>query len=279
MKIKITSFLTCFILGYSSFSSKDVVASTYVFHLDISNISVPSPADGFNIGLRGNVSPLTWVKGLKLSPGKKSNEYLLTVNFQIQAPVDLYYKFVLDEVGWEGGDARKLTIEPNTAKHIDVTFDYVSRPGNPFKKFLGEWKLKDDVWESKDEWGASQLMKIPGHHTICRELNTDNSLLWIVNATSARGHCLWVYDHAQKKVSHSSSFMPFRSGIGEGEIDADGNVRLKVTFEGEPQGTYRIYTYTWINDDEYVLASKRYDHSNKPTGDYYGGTFERIKNP
>lgn len=55
-----------------------------------------------------------------------------------------------------------------------------------------------------------------------------------------------------------------------------GDLRLKVSFEGEATGTYRIYRYTWRADDEYDMKSVQYDQSDKPAGLHYGGRFVRM---
>ena len=76
---------------------------------------------------------------------------------------------------------------------------------------------------------------------------------------------------------HLSSFGESRSGVGKGTVSENGDVALKVSFEGEPEGSYRLYTYKWLTDDEYELKSVQYNDKDKPTGGFYGGTFVRIK--
>jgi len=90
----------------------------------------------------------------------------------------LVFKYVLNGFEWEAGENIKVEIKKG-AKPYTSSFRYVPRPGNPFKKFLGEWTLKDDDWEQGNGQGVERI-KIPGHHTICREVNTDNSILWTV---------------------------------------------------------------------------------------------------
>src|SRR5690606_6047872 len=60
-----------------------------------------------------------------------------------------------------------------------VNLENVEKPKNPFNKFVGEWTLKNDNWSQN--WGnGTENIKIPNHHTICKELNTDNSLLAVI---------------------------------------------------------------------------------------------------
>ena len=148
-------------------------------------------------------------------------------------------------------------------------------PKNPFKKFIGEWTLKDDNWSQN--WGQGmEHIKIPNHHTICKELNTDNSLLAVIDGTPPYGHIFWSYNPVKKEVHHLSSFGTSRSGVGKGTVSESGDVTLKVSFEGEPEGTYRIYTYKWISDDEYEMKSTQYNDKDEPTGGFYGGAFIKI---
>ncbi|MFY0591068.1 DUF4440 domain-containing protein [Roseivirga sp.] len=147
---------------------------------------------------------------------------------------------------------------------------------NPFIKYIGEWGLKNEDWTQN--WGGeTETIKIPGHHTVSSQINTVNSLLSIVDGPEPNGHIFWSYNPNTKEVFHSSSFGTIRSGQGQGTVNENGDLRLKVSFEGEPEGTYRIYTYTWISSDEYALKSIQFDATNKPTGLFYEGNFVRIK--
>ena len=146
---------------------------------------------------------------------------------------------------------------------------------NPFAKFIGEWTLKNDTWIQN--WGGNtDTIKIPKHHTVSSKINTDNSLLSIIDGPEPNGHIFWSYNPNTKEVSHLSSFGTIRAGNGKGEFYGQNNLRLKVSFEGEAPGTYRIYTYEWINDSEYALYSKQFDKEDNPTGLFYQGNFIRV---
>lgn len=151
----------------------------------------------------------------------------------------------------------------------------VAKQANPFAKFFGEWTLKNDAWSHN--WGnGDENIKIPNHHTLSKGINTENSVLSIVD-TPPKGHILWTYNPVKKEVHHLSSFGELRIGVGQGTVNENGDLRLKVSFEGEAPGTYRIYTYQWITEDEYELKSIQYDDKDKATGLFYGGRFIRIK--
>ncbi|MBW1297751.1 hypothetical protein [Aquimarina litoralis] len=147
---------------------------------------------------------------------------------------------------------------------------------NPFGKFVGEWTLKDDKWTHN--WGnGTETINIPNHHTISRGINTDNSLLSIIDGPEPNGHIFWSYNPRTKEVFHLSSFGTIRAGKGKGTIDVNGNVELKLTFEGEAVNTYRIYNYKWMSEDEYHMKSIQFNENDEPTGLFYEGTFIRVK--
>lgn len=154
--------------------------------------------------------------------------------------------------------------------------DALDKSQNPFAKYIGEWTLKEDTWIQN--WGdKTDTIKIPGHHTISNQINTDNSLFSIIDGPEPNGHIFWSYNPNTKEVGHLSSFGAFRAGTGTGEFHGKGNLRLKIRFEGEAPGTYRIYTYEWINGDEYALNSIQFDKNDQPTGLFYKGNFIRIR--
>jgi len=150
-------------------------------------------------------------------------------------------------------------------------------PKNPFHKFIGEWTLKDDNWSQN--WGNGvEHIKIPHHHTTCSQLNTENSLLAVIDGVPPYGHIFWSYNPATKEVNHLSSFGTSRAGVGKGSVNEQGDVYLKISFSDEAEGTYRMYSYKWISNDEYELTSVQYNAKDKLTGLFYGGKFVRIPN-
>ncbi|MEN0050448.1 MAG: hypothetical protein AAF806_25510 [Bacteroidota bacterium] len=146
---------------------------------------------------------------------------------------------------------------------------------NPLRKFVGEWTLKENKWSQN--WGGNdEEIEILQHHTLSSAINTSHSLLSIIDGPAPNGHILWTYNPIKKEIHHLSSFGTSRIGVGKGGVNENGDLRLKISFEGEQQGTYRIYTYKWISDNEYELKSVQFDATGQPTGLYYGGTFIRI---
>lgn len=147
---------------------------------------------------------------------------------------------------------------------------------NPFKQFIGEWTLKDDSWTHN--WGGeTETIEIPEHHTVSTHINTANSLFSIIDGPQPNGHIFWSYNPGTKVVNHLSSFGELRAGVGEGNVSENGDVTLKITFEGEPKGTYRVYNYKWMAQNEYHMKSVQYDLNNAPTGLFYEGTFVRLQ--
>jgi hypothetical protein len=148
---------------------------------------------------------------------------------------------------------------------------------NPFRKFVGEWTLKNDSW-TQNWGGATEHIKIPGHHTVYKTLNTNNSILSVIDGPPPHGHIFWTYNPVKKTVHHLSSFGEVRIGTGQGTTNDNGDVFLRLSFEGEAKGTYRLYSYKWLTPDEYEMRSVQYDSTGKATGLLYEGIFIRIKN-
>ncbi|MEM9984478.1 MAG: nuclear transport factor 2 family protein [Bacteroidota bacterium] len=147
---------------------------------------------------------------------------------------------------------------------------------NPFAKFVGEWTLEGDQWTQN--WGGeTETIRIPGHHTVSTAINTDNSLLSIIDGPEPNGHIFWSYNPNTGEVSHLSSFGRIRAGKGGGTVSEQGDLRLKLEFEGEPAGTYRIYTYQWMGENAYHMKSVQYAADGEATGLFYEGTFVRIR--
>jgi hypothetical protein len=244
------------------------------FNVDLNSIGLSTKDTALNIRIKGDVEPLNWVEGIKMSDDDRDGIYSASIEFNVAGKKELTFKYVLNNVEWETGENLKTEIGQN-AKAYNSNFRHAARVGNPFKKFIGEWTLKDNNWAQG--YGKNiERIKIPNHYTICREVNTDNSLLWIVESPNSRGHIFWSYNHAKKEVQWASSFYSYRSGSGKGTVDLNGDLSFKVTFEGEPEGTYGLYTYKWITNDEFELKSVQYDEKGEPTGGFYGGTFIRI---
>ncbi|MEM8765279.1 MAG: hypothetical protein AAGD88_15780 [Bacteroidota bacterium] len=255
-----------------------IAQQTISFRLDVRDLPGFSQDSSLTIGLRGNVAPLTWVLDTPLHPSNEPGIYKVSVPFEAGKPLELYFKFVLNQVEWEDGDARFLQLQEAKQESKPYHFRYVQPMQNPFERYLGEWTLKDDLWFSAETESKIDTLYLPNHYTICTEHNTPSSLQWGVEAPSARGHALWTYNPSTEKVVMQSSFYPHRIGLGEGTIDAEGNVFLTMRFTGsEPEGTYRKYSYEWLDEDTYELKSYQYDTNDQPTGNFYGGTFTRIK--
>ncbi|MEM6378887.1 MAG: nuclear transport factor 2 family protein, partial [Bacteroidota bacterium] len=102
-------------------------------------------------------------------------------------------------------------------------------------------------------------------------------LLSIIDGPEPNGQIYWSYNPNTKEVQHLSSFGEIRAGKGSGTVNEQGDVQLKLVFEGEPKGTYRIYNYRWLDGDTYHMKSVQFGENDKPTGLFYEGTFVRIK--
>jgi len=159
----------------------------------------------------------------------------------------------------------------------DATSDNLSHPElNPFAPFFGEWTLKGDKFQQVWDGKTVETLLIPGHHTVCNQINTKRSVLCVVDAGDLKGHIFWTYDSDKKQVHHLSHFGTARNGVGVGSLNPHGDLRLTVRFQDEPQGSYRVYEYTWVSKDEYTMMSRQFGADGKPTGNWYGGSFVRL---
>lgn len=147
----------------------------------------------------------------------------------------------------------------------------------PFERFVGEWTLKDDTFRQIWDGETVETLSIPGHHTKCGKVNTDMTILCEVDAVDFQGHILWAYDAEDDAITHLSHFGTSRLGRGSGTLGPDGSVTLIIRFTDEPEGTFRVYTYSWVSDHEYEMISTQHEEDGTPTGNWYGGTFVRVE--
>ena len=147
---------------------------------------------------------------------------------------------------------------------------------NPFSSFFGEWTLKDDQFQQVWDGETVETLSIPDHHTDCVPLNTDGSVLCTVTAGDLNGHILWSHDGDGTMVHHQSHFGSHRMGSGVGALNPQSDLKLTISFTDEPADTYRVYTYSWVSEDEYEMMSTQYRSDGEATGNWYGGTFIRL---
>lgn len=147
----------------------------------------------------------------------------------------------------------------------------------PFAAFLGTWTLKNQefrqIWDTK----TLQIVDIPSHFTNCNKVNTEKSMLCVIESPGLSGHIMWSFNADKQTVHHLSHFGDSRNGVGIGALDQDNNLHLRVSFQGEPEGSYRIYRYIWISEDEYSMKSTQYNKQHQPTGNFYSATFVKVK--
>ena len=147
---------------------------------------------------------------------------------------------------------------------------------NPFASFIGDWTLKEGKFQRSLDGKKVETFEIPHHLTRCEEINTKGSILCISDWGELEGHSLWTFDSKRSQIHQLSHFGETRNGVGIGAFEKGSNLSIKVYFQDDADGIYRIYTYTWISKNEYAMVSRQYDNRQKYTGDWYGGTFVRI---
>lgn len=150
-------------------------------------------------------------------------------------------------------------------------------PASPFARFFGTWTLQDDRFQQVWDTRTVETLTIPNHLTNCAPVNTGKSVLCVVDAGDLRGHILWAFDDASSELRHLSHFGTSRLGTGGGSLSEAGDLTITIRFSDEPEQTYRVYEYQWIDDDAYSMLSTQYNEDGSKTGNWYGGTFVRVQ--
>jgi hypothetical protein len=145
---------------------------------------------------------------------------------------------------------------------------------NKLKLFEGEWKLKNDIWKSRFDSKYNEDVN-PNRSFIARAVSPENTILW--NADFGSGSwaiLLWTYHKGTGRVNHISNTEDNNIGIGAGEFDNNNNLKIKIVYPNGCTKCHRIYTYHWNTPDEFDFKATIYK-DDKPTGDFYGATFQR----
>ena len=148
---------------------------------------------------------------------------------------------------------------------------------SPFARFFGTWTLKDDRFQQVWDTRTLETLTIPKHLTNCAPVNTAKTVLCVVDAGDLRGHILWAFDNATSGLRHLSHFGSSRLGTGRGTLSDDGDLTITIRFSDEPEQTYRVYEYRWIDENAYSMVSTQYHDDGSQTGNWYGGTFVRVR--
>lgn len=159
-----------------------------------------------------------------------------------------------------------------TALHSYTDFPHTDKSQeNPFEKFKGEWVLKDDIFETN--FGDKYKEDVnPNRSFVVKELGTKNSVVWIEDFDGFKVDIFWTYDFKQKQVHHLSMSNDIAKGIGE--FKESGDLEIKLIYENSCENCYRIYSFQWKSENELFFRGSFYK-DEKPTGDFYGGTFIR----
>jgi hypothetical protein len=145
------------------------------------------------------------------------------------------------------------------------------------KRFVGEWKLKDDTWTSQFDGKYSADVN-PNRSFVVTSAGPENTILW--KADYGGGFwatLLWTYHQKTGKVNSISNTEDNNIGIGSGEFNVGGDLVIKIVYPHGCTSCHRIYTFHWVSDDEFIFKSTIYK-DGKLTDDFYGATFLRKKN-
>lgn len=151
---------------------------------------------------------------------------------------------------------------PSFSSNIDTT-------ENPFQKYLGEWEMKDGIFETnfKGEYNKN----IGPKRSLVASSPTNNSVIWNEDMGDATAIILWAFDKTKKEVYHLSANSTYPMAHGTGTITSNSDIEVKLFFAGECETCYRMYRYKFISDNEFFFRATYYK-DGKETGDYYGAT-------
>jgi catechol 2,3-dioxygenase-like lactoylglutathione lyase family enzyme len=142
------------------------------------------------------------------------------------------------------------------------------------KLFEGEWKLKDNVWKSKSDSVYKEDVN-PNRSFVAKAVSPENTLLWEEDFDNgAWATLLWTYHWETGRVNHISNTTDNNIGIGVGEFDNNNDLTIRIVYPNGCTNCHRIYTFHWIEAGEFDFKATIYK-DDKPTGDFYGGTFIR----
>lgn len=145
----------------------------------------------------------------------------------------------------------------------------------PLQKFIGEWTLKDNIFESSNE-GVYKADVNPKRTFKAREVNTATSILWDQDFDGFKVDIFWSYDIETKTVYHLSNTSNNGLASGKGLIAENGDMNLTLHYPDACETCSRLYTFQWKSDDEFFFRAI-INKDDKPTGDFYGATFLRKK--
>jgi hypothetical protein len=151
-----------------------------------------------------------------------------------------------------------------------ITSSYILQE-NPFENFIGEWVLKDDIFENN--FGGEYRADVnPNRSFVAKKMGTSNSMLWVEDFAGFKVDIFWTYDFKKEQIHHLSMSDDIAKGMGK--FKENGDLELKLVYENGCEGCYRIYSFQWKSENEFFFRGKLH-RDGEPTGDFYGGTFIR----
>jgi len=259
-------------LGFGNTNQAGEVTITFNVDMNIIEDDLPSKVE-----IMGDKNPLSWKEGIELLDEDKDGIYTVTISFTDLKMEDVVrYKYVWGEDNWEGYQEHRVYISTDTHRTISDRYqvNYENKKSeNPFKRLIGEWVIKDDLWEQS--YGGKYSTKLyPNNSFIAKEVNTKNQILWVETTEEWQVTMLWIYNFRNQEIHQLSSSSTNRSAYGKGKFKENGDIELKLHFEDNCKSCYVIYSYKWKPEGELYFRAIYYEN-DKPSGNYYGCTFIR----
>ena len=148
-----------------------------------------------------------------------------------------------------------------------------SVPPNPFQKFIGEWVLKDNIFESSTN-GEYTADVNPRRTFIAQTVATDFSILWNEDFDGLKAEIFWTYDIETNTVYHLSNTSTNGLASGKGLLRENGDLDINLIYPDACSTCLRVYSFRWKSENEFSFKAT-FLKDDIPTGDYYGAIFLR----
>ena len=161
---------------------------------------------------------------------------------------------------------------------LTIVAQNTTASSDKLKLFEGEWKLKDYVWKSKSNSVYKEDVN-PNRSFVAKTVGPENTILWEEDFDNgAWATLLWTYHKETGRVNHISNTTDNNIGIGVGEFNNNNDLTIKIVYPNGCTNCHRIYSFHWIEAGAFDFKATIYK-DDKPTGDFYGGTFvKKVSN-
>lgn len=170
-------------------------------------------------------------------------------------------------------NTQAVTPDQNWLFHNELTGQPDTTPPIALEKFIGEWVLKDHVFESSTN-GKYVADVNPNRTFIARPGNTNTSILWEEDFDGLKVDIFWTCDIETSTVYHLSNTSNNGLAFGKGPLQKNGDLDIILHYPDACNTCSRTYSFRWIAANEFSFKATIFK-DDISTGDYYGAIFQR----